>query len=310
MYAFTNHFSSSPTLYQRIGMINQRRSGYLDLGRYLLSLFVIVIMTFGFQSCSDNFSSTYIQQNRKTLFSLIVSRTTDYQLDTLRQELAQRDITLAIDTVDRLANGQISRITLSIKPPRPGHPIHVTIGSSLSKSPIPVVGLQCNEQGCQLGFTNKLFPERLQTLAKRESTQLPVEFQENLAETVKGANAKFGLFNEFFRNDFLESTYFKMRSTGICMTPDFHLDLYPEYRKAILFIDGKEATRRELNEIHALDLKKVVIFSGKSAVMRLGNERAKNGLIMVYKLHNISIRDKYVSTDLLTEVYPALFPEN
>ena len=92
------------------------------------------------------------------------------------------------------------------------------------------------------------------------------------------------------------------------MTPDYHLDLYPEYQKAIVFIDGREVNRSDLARFHALDLKKVVVFKDDAAVMRLGHSRAKNGLILLYTLKT-EIRDRYASTYILRNAYPELFPE-
>ena len=117
----------------------------------------------------------------------------------------------------------------------------------------------------------------------------------------------FGLYRVYFRNDFLESNYFGLRTTGVRMTTDFHLDLYPGYKNAVVFLDGREVSRKELSQFHVLDLKKVVVYDGKAAVIRLGHERAKNGLILISRLKNIAIRDKYAATPLLEEVYPQLF---
>jgi hypothetical protein len=91
------------------------------------------------------------------------------------------------------------------------------------------------------------------------------------------------------------------------MTPDYHLDLYPEFQMAVVFLDGHEIDRSELARFHVLDLKKVVVFKGEAAVLRLGDIRAQHGLILLSRLHTIAIRDKYAATPLLKMAYPELF---
>ena len=306
MYAFTNHFSNS-SLRERIGMMNRRRSGDIVLGRYIVLGLVTASVALSCQFIGGGASHRYIEEHGNDFYSLITTQTTDRDLDTLCRELSQHNIGLNINNLSRLADGRIQRIAVSLNVPKPGHPIEVAVGSPLGRSPIPVVGLHCDEQGCQLGFVTDKFPNRLRELASRESTQIPDESRLEMTHLIIDANSVFGLYRVYFRNDFLESTYFGLRSTGIRMTPDFHLDLYPEYRNAVVFIDGREVTRNELNQFRAIDLKKVVVFDGNAAVVRLGDERAKNGLILVSRLKNIAIRDKYASTPLLDQVYPQLF---
>lgn len=255
MYAFTNYFSHS-SLRHRVGMMNRRRSGYPVLGRYVLLLFITFSVAFACQFVRSGPSHRYIEQRGNDLFGLITNQTSDRDLDTLRQELSQRNIGLNISQLDRLPDGQIQRIAVTLNVPKPGHPIDVAVGSPLGWSPMPVVGLHCNDKGCQLGFVTDKFPDRLRGLASREHTQFPDESRSETARLLNDANSVFGLYRVYFRNDFLESTYFGLRSTGVGMTPDFHLDVYPQYRNAVVFVDGREVNRDELRRFHAIDLKK------------------------------------------------------
>ena len=306
MYAFTNHFSKS-SLRERIGMMNRRRSGYAVLGQYISLLLITFSVAFACQFVRSSPSHRYIEQRGNDFFGLITSQTSDRDLDTLRRELSQRNVAFDISELDRLPDGRIQRITVTLKVPKPGHLINVAVGSPLGQSSILAVGLHCDEKGCRLGSINNQFPDRLQQVAARESALFLVESHPETTHLINDANSVFGLYRVYFRNDFLESTYFGLRSTGVRMTPDFHLDVYPQYRNAVVFIDGREVNRDELRQFHAIDLKKVVVFDGKAAVMRLGDERAKNGLILISRLKNIAIRDKYASTRLLDRVYPQLF---
>ena len=306
MYAFTNHFSHS-SLRHRVSIMNRRRSGYTAWGRYVSLVLLMVMVAFACQFVRSGPSHRYIEQHGDDFFSLITNQTSDRNLDTLRQELNQRNIGLNISQLDRLPDGRIQRIAVTLTVPKPGHPIDVAVGSPLGRSPMPVVGLHCNEKGCQLGFVTDKFPDRLRELASREHTQFPDESRSETTRLLSDANSVFGLYRVYFRNDFLESAYFGLRSTGVAMTPDFRLDLYPQYRNAVVFLDGREVNRDELRQFHAIDLKKIVVFDGEAAVMRLGDERAKDGLILISRLKNIAIRDKYVSTPLLEQVYPQLF---
>ena len=306
MYAFTNHFSHSP-LRNRVSMMNRRRSSQSAWGRYVSLLVITFSIGFACQFMRSGPSHRYIEQRGDDFYGLITTQTSDHDFDTLRRELSQRNIGFNISSMSRLADGRIQRIAVTLNVPKPGHPIDVSVGSPLGQSPIPAIGLHCDEKGCRLGSVNDQFPDRLQQVATRESTQFSDESHSEATHLIDDANAMFGLYRVYFRNDFLESNYFGLWSTGVRMTPDFHLDLYPEYRNAVVFLDGQEINCDSLKQFHAINLKKVVVFDGKAAVIRLGNERAKNGLILIYRLKNIAIRDKYAATHLLREVYPQLF---
>ena len=307
MYSFTNHFSG-PGIRQRIGMMNRYRSGRFASLRYAGLLFIVFMVAFACQLIQSKSSHKYIQESGNDLFSIITAKTSAKDFDTLRQELNRRQIKLSIPKLIRLVNGQIQQLTLTVTVPKPGHPIDAVIGSSLGQSAIPAIGLWCNAKGCQLSAINDKFPKRLQQVAVREGVALSSEASlDNAAFT--DANSAFGLYRVFYRNDFLESNYFGLHHAAIRMTPDYYLDLYPEYRKAVIFLDGQEISRNELGRVYALDLKKIVIFRGEAAITRLGNARAKDGLILLSRLKNISIRDKYASTHLLENAYPGLFTQ-
>jgi hypothetical protein len=307
MYTFTNQFMGS-ILRRRIDMINSRRSGSWAWWRYAFLFFTIMTGAFACQFINNGPAHKYIHESGDVFFSLITAKTSDADFDTLRQELTQRDIKLNIDKLIRLANGQIQQLTLTIQVPKPGHPINTGVGSSIGQSTIPAIGLRCDHMGCQLSAVNEQFPKRLQALAIQEdvSSLLLTDLEHN---AFTDANAAFGLYRVFFRNDFLESNYFGLRKTAIRMTPDYHLDVYPEYQKAVIFLDGQEINRDELARFPPLDLKKVIVFNGEAAVMRLGNIRAKHGLILLSRLNNITIRDKYAATPLLEMAYPKLFSQ-
>lgn len=306
MYSFTNHFSRS-SLHERVDMMSRRRSGYLAWGRYVSLVLFTTGIAFACQFIRTGPSHRYIEQQGNDFFGLITAQTSEQDLDTLRRELTQRNISLDISKLHRLPDGRIQRITVTLKVPKPGHLINVAVGSPLGQSSILAVGLHCDGKGCRLGSVDKQFPDRLQQLATQESTQFLIKLHSETMHPISDANSVFGLYRIYFRNDFLESNYFGLRSTGVCMTPDFHLDLYPAYKHAVVFLDGREVSRKELNQFRAIEFKKVVVYDGKAAVMRLGDERAKNGLILISRLKNIAIRDKYAATSLLEEVYPKLF---
>lgn len=308
MYAFTNHFSRS-SLRHRVKMMNRQRSCYSAWLQYATLVFTTFILAFACQFSRNGPSHRYIEQRGDEFYGLITPETSKQDFDTLRQELGRRAINLTISDVDRLSGGRIRLIALRLNVPKPGHPIDVSVGSSLRQSTIPTIGLHCDEKGCRLGSVTEQFPDRLKQIAILEGTHFVDESQSDSKTTgpISDANSMFGLYRVYFRNDFLESNYFGLRSTGVRMTPDFHLDLYPEYRNAVVFLDGQEITREQLNQFHAIDLKKVVIFDGRAAIMRLGHKRAKNGLILISRLKNIATRDNYAATPLLAEVYPQLF---
>ncbi len=307
MYTFTNQFSG-PGVRQRIRMMNRYRSGQFASLRYAGLFFILFITAFACQLTQSDSSHKYIQQSGDVLYSIITAKTSAQDFDTLRRELDQRQIKLGIPKLIRLANGQIQQLALTVTVPKPGHPIDAVMGSSLGQSAIPAIGLRCDDRGCQLSDINDKFPKRLQQVAIREGIALSSGASlEKAAFT--DANAAFGLYRVFFRNDFLESNYFGLHNTAIRMTADYHLDLYPEFKNAVVFLDGQEINHNELATFNVLDLKKVIVFKGDAAVTRLGDVRAKNGLILLSRLKNIAIRDKYASTHLLEIAYPGLFTQ-
>ena len=302
-----NTFSGSG-LKQRIGMMNRQRSDWQAWFRYVTGFAMVLITAIGCH-WSASVQHQYVSGKGDKLYALITPKTTSADLDTLRKVLAARDVLFSIDSLVRLPNSDISRISLSVQVPRPGHPITTTIGSLAGTSVIPSIGVSLIGKDCRVGAISESFPTRLQTLARREGTPLKTSTSAKAdnTERVSGANSVFGLYRLFYRNDFLESSYFGLHSTGIRLTPAYHLDLYPEYENAVVLLDGNEINRRELNELPAIDLKKVVVFRGQAAVHRLGDERARPGLLLLYRYQNSEIGDKLVASPLLEEVYPTLF---
>ena len=302
-----NQFSG-PNLQQRIRVMNRQRSKQVVHLRYPVILLILFSVAFGCQLAVNHSFHQYIQSSGNTLFSVITAKTSDQHLDTLRQELAQRQIEFNITKLVRAANGSIQQIALNLRVPEPGHPIAISVGSSIGEALIQPIGLRCDTDGCQLTLVNSQFPKRLATIASKETLAVSPESIGD-DKSSKSANVAYGLYQVFFRNDFLESNYFGLRSTAIRMTSDYHLDLYSEFGQAVIYLDGHEISRRELASIPALDLKKVVVFTGEAAVVRLGNVRARHGLVLLSRLQNISVRDKYAATTLLRAVYPQLFAQ-
>jgi len=307
MYTFTNQFGGSE-LQQRIGMMNRQRSGHGAWLRYAVTGVVVLAIAFGCH-WSVSVQHRYLSAKGNEFYALITPKTSLADLDTLRQVLAERDVLFSVDSLRRLPNGDISLISLNVQVPRPGHPITTTIGSLAGTSVIPGIGVSLIGKDCRVGNITESFPARLQTLARQESKSPLTNVSAEISKTeqVSGANAVFGLYRLYYRNDFLECNYFGVHSTGVRLTPDYHLDVYPEYKDAVVLLDGREIDKRDLNQVAAIDLKKVAVFRGQAAVNRLGNERARPGLILLYRLHNIEIRDKIVATPLLASVYPGLF---
>ncbi len=303
---FTNQFSGT-SLCQRIGMMNGQRSGSSACWRYGIWVGLMGILALACQTKTGKLSHRYIVQSEKAFYGVITPRTRSEDLDTLKQVLASRHVILSVDTLVRRMDGGINRLSLTLNVPAPGHPISTTIGSLSKQSVIQAIGLRCDENGCQIGPVDDKYPKRLVNLVAREGTDSVHDVQP-ADNAYTDANSLFGLYRVFYRNDFLESNYFGYRHTAIRMTPDYHLDLYPAYKNAIVFIDGQEVNHTALKEFEALDLKKVVIFDGKAAAIRLGDSRAENGLVLLYKLKP-DIRDQYAATYMLRNAYPQLFSE-
>ena len=105
----------------------------------------------------------------------------------------------------------------------------------------------------------------------------------------------------------MESSYFGLRTTLVHVTPDYQLDLYPEFAHAIVLLDGHEISRQQLRQVGALDIRKVVVYQGDAAELRYGNQRAQPGLVLLTSWPNEYLKTHYAITPLLREAYPKLF---
>lgn len=304
MYAFTNHFSGSD-LRQRIGMINRRRSGGLTWGRYVIGLAWVVSVAFGCQFIGRKAEYKYVRQTSQELFALITAHSTARDLDTLRQVLGQHGVEIRYDKVITLPDGRIQQIALSAAVPRPGHDLHTSVGSPYGASPIPAVGLHWREGNLRVSSVSDEFPTPLQELAMRERDGESGELDE--VKLKHDANTVLGFYRTFYRNDFMESSYFGLRTTLVHITPDYHLDLYPEFAGAVVLLDGKEISRDQLQRVPALDVRKVVVYQGDAAQLRYGNRRAQRGLVLLTSWPNEYLKTYYAITPLLREAYPQLF---
>ena len=304
MYAFTNHFSGSD-LRQRIGMMNRRRSSCLTWGRYVIGLVLVISVAFSCQFIGRKAEYKYVRQTSKELFALITARSTAADLDTLRQVLRQHGVTLRCDTVVTLPDGRIRQLALSATVPRPGYTMHTSVGSPYGRAPIPAVGLQWKGNRLRIGAVNDEFPAPLQELAAREDNLGLDEVAE--VDLERDFNSVLGFYRIFYRNDFLESSFFGLRTTLVHVTPDYHLDLYPEFTNAVVLLDGKEITHDQLRQVHALDVRKVVVYQGDAAKLRYGDRRARQGLVLLTSWPNQYLKTYYAITPLLREAYPELF---
>ncbi|WP_077133075.1 M56 family metallopeptidase [Spirosoma montaniterrae] len=299
----TNSFSKS-FLKQRIVMMNRTRSKRWLLIRYVA--LCLCVSGFGI-ACQKQVDYTYVKSRNGTIYGLITARTTQSSFDTLRQVLLENNISLTVDTLMHSSDGRISRIALSMQVPKPGHPISTTVGGLSGRMNIPSFGLRCNANQCQIGPIDESFPASLQLLAQRENTQFFLSDAAEQSDYRSTMNLQSGVYRVFFRNDFLESSFMGLRQTAIHVTPDFHLDTYPEYRKAIIFIDGQEVSREQLHQLDPLNVKKLVVYEGKAAVYRFGDERAKQGLILITRFSNRDVYDRYAGTPMLEIAYPDKF---
>lgn len=304
MYAFTNHFSGS-ALRQRIGMINRRRSGYFTFLRYAVVLLLVVGTAFACQFVRSEVRHKYVQQTGNELFALITAQSTDSDLDTIRRVFRRHGVRLRYDTVVQLSDGRIRQIELSTTVPQTGHAMHTSVGSPYGQGAIQAVGLHLKRNKLLISSVTDEFPHSLQDVAEREGSDNLREFAE--VNLKRDFNTVLGFYRVFYRNDFMESSHFGLRKTLVYVTPNNHLDLYPEFAKAILLLDGKEINRDQLRQLPALDVRKVTVYQGDAAQLRYGNRRAQTGLVLLTSWPNEYLKTYYATTPLLRQVYPELF---
>ena len=304
MYAFTNYFSGS-SMQQRIGMINRRRSRHPAWGRYVVVLALVVGVALACQFIRQEANHKYVRQADGELFALITAYSMAADLDTLRWVLRQHGVRLTYDQIDTLLDGHIRQIELSATIPQTGHALHTSVGSPYGQGPIRAIGLHLKRNKLFVGSVGDEFPTALQELAAREDNA----DLRDLAEVKLNwdANTVLGFYRTFYRNDFMESSYFGLRTTLVHVTPDYHLDFYPEFAKAVVLLDGREISRDQLRQLHALDVRKVTVYQGDAAELRYGNRRARTGLVLLTSWSNQSLKTHYAITPLLREVYPELF---
>lgn len=304
MYTFSNRFSGA-TLSRRIQMMNrQTPARSVTAGRYVLILFVFLLAGIACQFTRTD-TSLYSQETNRGWYGIITAHTSPKHLDTLHHELSRRHVQFGFNKLKHLTDGQLRQITVGLRADGQGRASETTVGSPVSEAPITAFGIHCIDGNCQIGPVDEQFPRRLQNLAKAESQQLLPD--QEMVSITRDANAQFGVYRVYFRNDFIESSYFGQRNTLVRMTPDFHLALYPEAKDAVVFLDGREISNDELATFDVMSLKRLVVYKGDAAIVRLGSTRAKNGLVLLTKRNNEEIQHNYIGTPLLETVYPNVF---
>lgn len=280
MYAFTNRFSS-PTIRQRIGMINARRSGSLAGWRYMVWVVLMGAMAFACRHKNADYEGTvyrlpdfpvtnatrvlaaelekpgmpwFLQSTSLTLTpgrSRLISgrRVFTQPLTTYPQILCLRNNQLAF----KLPDGQQAAVFIN------GQASSAKALSDLTFEQVD--DLFVYQKWDDLPGANK-FPESYRVfISTTHKTPKPTQTRRKWRQYLL-ANAvsdyPLGKSSTFSMNKLLEATFFNNKLTFVKRTKDNYLTLYDEYATDIdLYINGLPVDLKSIESVHVREVDKL-----------------------------------------------------
>jgi hypothetical protein len=281
-FTFTNrfggpHFNQS-LLKSRIAMMN-RQSSWQSGWRYATVAVVLLITAVGLRMLTkpqevtpkvwsqDNpFGTRYLVEKNGKLYGVITPYATDKDIEAIRKTLMERKVPFQLVGVQRDDEGRIVEIK------------DVVMGDYGSEA-IKVIRRRKKmgrfqkaffdfcydpEFGCYPNIHPKEFPNSLsQTLLLEgvvSNGSIGKQFiydpllKDKMNGVKRGRNLARAEMEETWTgnmNQLLEASFFKRKGVMLYVRPDKHLDLYDEYKKSVtIFVDRKQATLKELREVH------------------------------------------------------------
>ena len=290
----------------RLRTMNEKPSPQMQLrmGGFLLILLTVILWLREWPVVQQGM---YMATSPNEVYWVLSSRMSSVEIRQLQQRLGRENIKFYVQNIQYTEDGKfIRQAKVTLWSPQSRQLLSFDAGVPYGRQPILPVGFRCSEGECTVGLVDKRFPGTLRELALQDETHTlaPGGTPDMTNEVVSNANLQFGLYEVFYLNDFIESNYYGLRSTIVRITEDHHLDLYQQYKNAVIIYDGREIDRNQLRHIPVLDLKKVAVYKGQAAVTRLGDERARRGLVVLTRRLNDYIRDNYAIIQGSQPYYP------
>ncbi len=303
----TNSFSR-PELAHRIRMMNRRHS--MGAGLLLLTLFsvvtglLLVVWPATQHVLLDKPLNQFAVARGNQTYFVVVPTANAADLRSIRAIARQRNITFELaPTVLRDSQQRIRQISFGVRPVTPAQAAWTSLkaGTPYGTLPISPLGIRCDPATCTVLPVDQTFPLSLRQLALRESRVL-IPVGRRLSKTtdrVSAANVQYGLYETYFLDDMIESSFYGLRAMLIRIQPDKRLDLYDEARNAVIIWNKHEISRADLQQIRVTEVMKLSVYKGDAAVARLGDERARSGLLVLSRHPNPAQAEAYAASRYL-----------
>ena len=298
----TNAFSRL-RLTRRIQLMNRRPS--IGAGLLRLTLFSLLVggLLLGWpvtqHALIDIPLSRFAVARGDQTYFVIVPTADSSDLCAIQATARHRHITVELaPVVLRDSRHRIRQISFGVRPADPGHSQWTSLkaGTPYGDRPISPLGIRCDPTACTVTPVDGTFPRSLRELARPESGSQPVSRSAKGVDRVSAANVQYGLYETYFLDDMIEGSFYGLRAMLVRIRPDKHLDTYEEAKNAIIIWDKHEISRADLNRIRVTEVMKLSVYKGDAAVARLGDERARPGLIILSKHPNPRQAEEYANS--------------
>ena len=273
MYTFTNQFSG-PSLRQRVGMMNGRRSGLIAWWRYGSWLLLMGAMALACRHTQTSIDEEFGKQDK--IPSSLTSPTQKLagELDRARNSWQQITSFPADNEIKIIDGHRVTVVSNSHDPYilciRNSHMALKALYANETKlflngkpAPVETLSSLTFEQVAKLSiYERKTFPRSYRLfISTTQQTPIPDNTRQRWKQFMV-ANAvsdnPYGQSNTFSMNKLLEATFFHDKSAFVERMKDEHLRLYDEYRKDIdLFINGVRVDEQQVNGVHVREVDKL-----------------------------------------------------
>lgn len=206
----------------------------------------------------ENFTLDELLKGGNTGF-IITKNTTNSKLDSIINKFYEDEIIVDFKSIERNSKDEIIQISIFMK----SETSEATYGLN-SNIPLKPIGISSNRSGTEL--TIRTSNTDLYTTAEGNSTVHKVK-----------KNNSFVFTSDNNDMHIIKDGKYKIISGNGTVSEDFGSE---EGREPIYFIDEKEASKDDLNNLDSNNIKKINVLKGETAVEKYG-QKGKNGVILV-----------------------------
>lgn len=257
----------------------------------------------------DEHHGPFLTIRRGQIFWVLSPEATGAEIEQLRRTLQTHGIRFYVRNARYSKDRRMQQATVVVWSQQKHQVVEFEAGTPYGSQPIMPIGFRYRNGTGEIGLVTSRFPRRLRDTVAEYERVFVAKNNQVVRRAVSNANLIYGLYEVYFLNDIIETDHLGLHSMMIRLSPDYHLDLHPEYRGAVVIDDDHEITGDDLRRIPVLDLKKITVYKGLAAVTRLGDERARNGLVILSRRKNNAIRENYILTHLYEPLPPAPLSE-